>query len=113
METYATTLSKYSTAEAALEKNQPQFSQVPYTDAQATMINREVERTELAQSSAIHAAEHSTGLLGGGWGWNLAPGVAHARVMELGGTLRGAARPRRMAFELLYEDDDHTMSAAP
>ena len=78
METYATTLSKYNTAEAALEKNQPKFSQVPYTDAQATMINREVERTELAQSSAIHAAEHSTGLLGGGWGWNLAPGVAHA-----------------------------------
>ena len=78
METYATTLSKYNTAEAALEKNQPKFSQVPYTDAQATMINREVERTELAQSSAIHGAEHSTGLLGGGWGWNLAPGVAHA-----------------------------------
>ena len=40
METYATTLSKYNTAEAALEKNQPKFSQVPYTDAQATMINR-------------------------------------------------------------------------
>jgi len=34
------------------------------------------------------------------------PGVAHARVMELGGTLCGAARPRRMAFELLYEDED-------
>ena len=78
METYATTLSKYNTAEAALEKNQPNFAKVPYTDAQATMINREVERMELAQSSAIHAAEHSTGLLGGGWGWNLAPGVAHA-----------------------------------
>ena len=33
-------------------------------------------------------------------------GAAHARVMDRDGALRGAARPRRVAFELLFEDED-------
>ena len=35
-----------------------------------------------------------------------ARGAAHARVMDRDGALRGAARPRRVAFELLFEDED-------
>ena len=33
-------------------------------------------------------------------------GAAHARVMDRDGALRGAARPRRVAVEVLFEDED-------
>lgn len=33
-------------------------------------------------------------------------GAAHARVMDRDGTLYGTPRPRRVAFELLFEDED-------